>query len=241
MSYEIQKGDPIGKITKMLGVDWDEFRKLNPHAVSRSRSTGKWYIKAGATVTGPGSFRSQMTEARNAVQIKPAPPEEGKADNGAWREYVVKKGDSIWKLSRDNFHLPMETIMSDNGITDARTLQVGQKLKIRNTSEDRPPSPPPPPSSPQTVVASWYGAQYHGRLMSNGKPFDMYANTIAHRDLPLGTRVEIENPATGKVVQATVTDRGPFNKGRDIDLSYGLARQLSLVEKGIGKLLMRVL
>jgi len=77
--------------------------------------------------------------------------------------------------------------------------------------------------------------------MSNGKPFDMNKDTIAHRDLPLGTHVQIENPATGKVVDAMVTDRGPFINGRDIDLSYGLAKKLSVVEKGVSKLLMKVL
>jgi rare lipoprotein A len=69
----------------------------------------------------------------------------------------------------------------------------------------------------------------------------MYANTIAHRDLPFGTRVELKNPETGQMVKATVTDRGPFIEGRDIDLSYGLARKLSMVQKGVGTLIMRVL
>ena len=69
----------------------------------------------------------------------------------------------------------------------------------------------------------------------------MYANTIAHKDLPLGTRVELENPLTGKSVRAVVTDRGPYIDGRDVDLSYGLARMLSLVDKGVGRLKMRVL
>jgi rare lipoprotein A len=51
----------------------------------------------------------------------------------------------------------------------------------------------------------------------------MHANTIAHKELPLGTRVELKNPRTGQTASAVVTDRGPFIEGRDIDLSYGLA------------------
>ena len=90
-------------------------------------------------------------------------------------------------------------------------------------------------------MASWYGKDYHGRPMANGEFFNMYANTIAHKELPLGTRVELENPMTGKSVMAVVTDRGPYIEGRDVDLSYGLARMLSLVNKGVGKLKMRVL
>jgi rare lipoprotein A len=77
--------------------------------------------------------------------------------------------------------------------------------------------------------------------MSNSRPFDVYKDTIAHRDLPLGTRVQTENPSTGKAVEAKVTDRAPFISGRDIDLSYGLAKKFSAVEIGVGKLLMRVL
>jgi rare lipoprotein A len=91
------------------------------------------------------------------------------------------------------------------------------------------------------VVASWYGEQYHGKLMSNSRPFDIYKDTIAHRDLPLGTRVQIENPAMGKVVEAKVTDRGTFISRHDIDLSYRLAKKLSAVEIGVSKLLTRVL
>lgn len=77
--------------------------------------------------------------------------------------------------------------------------------------------------------------------MANGDPFNMYANTIAHRDLPFGTQVELKNPETGNREQAVVTDRGPFVAGRDVDLSFGLAQKLSLVNKGVGKLIMRII
>ncbi|MFA5181731.1 MAG: septal ring lytic transglycosylase RlpA family protein [Syntrophales bacterium] len=228
MKYEIQKGDPISQVTKLLGVSWNEFRKLNPHAVAQSRNTGKWYIKEGKTVEGPGSFQSKLNEAQGEVK---APPSSQNVTNNQWIEYTVKPGDTVWKLSREKFHIPVDMITKDNGLLNPRTLQVGQKLRIRVESSLA--------EKKDTVVASWYGEQYHGKVMSNGKPYDMHKDTIAHRDLPLGTRVQIENPATGKVVEATVTDRGPFVSGRDIDLSYGLAKKLSVVEKGISKLLMK--
>jgi len=238
MIYRIQKGDSISKITDMLGINWDEFRKLNPHAVNQSKTTGKWYIKAGKTVEVPESFKVKLTAAQDDMKVEARRQETG---GNQWREYIVQRGDSIWKLSREKFNLPVDAIMKDNNIVNAKSLQIGQSLRIRNESFSLAMPANSPPPGKEEVVASWYGEKYHGRLMSNGKPFDMYKNTIAHRDLPLGTRVEIENPATGKVVEATVTDRGPFIPGRDIDLSYGLARQLSMVEKGVGKLLMRVL
>jgi rare lipoprotein A len=77
--------------------------------------------------------------------------------------------------------------------------------------------------------------------MANGDPYNMYANTIAHKDLPLGTKVELNNPRTGQTTTAVVTDRGPYVMGRDVDLSYGLARKLSLVQEGVDTLVMKVL
>ena len=91
------------------------------------------------------------------------------------------------------------------------------------------------------VVASWYGQYHHGRAMANGEPFNMFAATIAHKDLPLGAKVRLENPETGERVIATVTDRGPYIQGRDIDLSYGVAKRLSLAKQGVGNLLMTIL
>ena len=93
----------------------------------------------------------------------------------------------------------------------------------------------------EKVVASWYGQYHQGRAMANGEPFNMYAATIAHKDLPLGAKVRLENPATGERVIATVTDRGPYIEGRDIDLSYGVAKRLSLDKQGVGNLLMTIL
>ncbi|HAJ26169.1 MAG TPA: hypothetical protein DCG53_02800 [Syntrophus sp. (in: bacteria)] len=230
MKYEIQKGDPIGQVTRLLGLSWDEFRKLNPHAVAKFKNTGQWYIKEGKTVEGPGSFQAKLNEVHG--ELKVSPPSHN-VNNNQSIEYTIKPGDTLWKLSREKFHIPVDTIIKDNGMLNPNALQVGQKLRIRVDS--------PPLDNKETVVASWYGAQYHGKVMSNGKPFDMHKDTIAHRNLPLGTRVQIENPATGKAVDAIVTDRGPFIRGRDIDLSYSLAKKLSVVEKGVSKLFMKVL
>jgi rare lipoprotein A len=233
MKYEIQKGDSIAQVTKLLGVNWNEFRKLNPHAVAQSKNTGKWVVKEGKTVEGPGSFQAKLNEVKGESKTNPVPQN---VNNNQWIEYTIKPGDSIWKLSRDKFNIPVDMIIRDNGMLNPKTLQVGQKLRIRAEAGVAAVA-----EKKETVVASWYGEQYHGKLMSNGKTFDMHKDTIAHRDLPLGTRVRIENPDTGKVVEAMVTDRGPFVSGRDIDLSYGLAKKLSVVEKGVSKLLMKKL
>jgi len=148
-----------------------------------------------------------------------------------WVTYTVKQGDTLWDLAVRRFHVNLEDLVHDNDVADPRKLEIGTVLKIRKPSY---------PES-QEVVASWYGDAYHGRPMANGDSFDMHAPTIAHRELPFGTRVELANPENGKTVQAVVTDRGPFIEGRDIDLSYGLAKKLEMVEKGVGPLVMRII
>lgn len=81
-------------------------------------------------------------------------------------------------------------------------------------------------------VASWYGREFHGRRTSNGEVYDMYALTAAHKTLPLPTTARVTNLANGKSIVVRINDRGPFKKGRIIDLSYGAARELGFVSDG---------
>jgi len=146
--------------------------------------------------------------------------------------YRTRSGDTIWDLAVNRFHVDPHALAKENGISDPRNLRAGQVLKVTR---------PTYPSSERPVVASWYGKEHHGKPMANGKPFNMYAPTIAHKELPLGTKVELRNPRNGQRVVAVVTDRGPYIEGRDVDLSYGLAKKLDMVEQGVGKLMMRIL
>ncbi len=82
-------------------------------------------------------------------------------------------------------------------------------------------------------VASWYGKKFHGRLTASGEVYDMYKMTAAHKVLPLGSIVVVENLENGKRVTVKINDRGPFVKGRIIDLSYAAAKKLGFAEKGI--------
>ena len=90
-------------------------------------------------------------------------------------------------------------------------------------------------TEPQVGQASWYGGFHHGRKMANGKPFNMHANTVAHRTLPLGTVVQVTNRANGLSVTATVTDRGPYAKRRVLDVSRGIANKLDMLKSGVAK------
>ena len=80
--------------------------------------------------------------------------------------------------------------------------------------------------------ASYYGQRFHGRRTASGHPFDASGSTVAHRTLPLGTEITITNLANGRVVTATVTDRGPFVRGRIVDVSRALAARLGFIHLG---------
>jgi rare lipoprotein A len=82
-------------------------------------------------------------------------------------------------------------------------------------------------------IASWYGHPYHGRRAANGEVYDMEKLTAAHRTLPFGSWVEIENLTNGRTVQVRIIDRGPFIDGRIIDLSHAAAKQIEMIGPGI--------
>jgi len=84
----------------------------------------------------------------------------------------------------------------------------------------------------QQGIASWYGADFHGKQTSSGEVYDMYQLTCAHNTLPLGTMVMVTNLENGKSVELKVNDRGPFVKDRIIDVSYAAARMLDMHEQG---------
>jgi rare lipoprotein A (peptidoglycan hydrolase) len=85
-------------------------------------------------------------------------------------------------------------------------------------------------------VASWYGAAHHGRRTASGERFDAYgALTAAHRTLPFNVCAEVENLRTGKSAIVRINDRGPFARGRVIDLSKAAASEIGLLRSGVAK------
>ncbi len=81
--------------------------------------------------------------------------------------------------------------------------------------------------------ASWYGKDFHGRKTSSGETYDMYGLSAAHRTLPFGTVLRVTECKRGRTVQVRVNDRGPFVDDRELDLSYGAARELGIVAEGV--------
>jgi len=84
-------------------------------------------------------------------------------------------------------------------------------------------------------MASWYGRAFHGRTTASGRKFNMYEMTAAHTTLPTGTEVKVTNLANGRSAVVVVTDRGPFTKGRIIDLSWAAADYLGFVTNGTAR------
>ena len=94
----------------------------------------------------------------------------------------------------------------------------------------------------QTGYASFYGPEWHGRQTASGERLNIHAMTAAHKRLPFGTRVRVTLLATGKSVVVRINDRGPFVRGRIIDLTDDAARKIGLDgRRGIGKVRLEVL
>lgn len=83
--------------------------------------------------------------------------------------------------------------------------------------------------------ASYYGASHHGKTMANGKKFNRHNLTCAHRTLPFGTKLRVTNLDNGKSVIVEVTDRGPYSKGRVLDLSEKAFSEIASLKKGVTK------
>ncbi|HEB69490.1 MAG TPA: septal ring lytic transglycosylase RlpA family protein [Desulfobulbus sp.] len=87
----------------------------------------------------------------------------------------------------------------------------------------------------ETGIASWYGGKFHGRKTSNGETYNMHAKTAAHKTLPMGTMLVVKNLENGRSTVVRINDRGPFVKGRIIDLSYTAAKEIGLVQRGTAR------
>lgn len=197
---------------------------------------------------------STSTVASGAAATKQAG---GKAAGG----YTVQEGDNLWKISKKLGLADPSLLTQANGLDNPNQLKVGQVLQVPGTaspavakqvaalqsplaakvvlaSSTQPASRSIRQSTGEMVTASWYGGAHQGRLMANGRPFNMYADTVAHKSLPFGTQVNLTNPQNGQSAKGVVTDRGPFIRGRQLDVSYNLARKLGFVDSGVARLKM---
>ena len=123
---------------------------------------------------------------------------------------------------------------SDKPPTHTLPREIPPIAKIPSPPETE--QAPPATSQPtmmETGVASWYGPKFHGKLTASGEVFNQEKFTAAHQTLPWGSRVKVTNLANGKSVDVRINDRGPFGKGRIIDISRAAARALGMMGRGI--------
>jgi rare lipoprotein A len=146
-------------------------------------------------------------------------------------EYEVRPGDSLWKIGARLFHKNPQQIARDNGLANPNLIRPGQKLLIY----------PAEPRPAEKVTASWYGEEHQNKITAGGLPFDSNQNTLAHRTLPLGTKVRLINPENGRTAVGRVADRGPYVRGRALDVSLALAKKLGFVRKGVTELEIEVI
>lgn len=105
------------------------------------------------------------------------------------------------------------------------TKEVGRLTEVVKSHEKR--------IQKWEALTSWYGPGFHGRTTASGTKFDQNAYTCAHKTLPFGTVLVLENPQTKRRVTCVVTDRGPYIRGRSLDVSYRVAQELGMVREGV--------
>ena len=97
------------------------------------------------------------------------------------------------------------------------------------------------PGYTQQGIASYYGGKFHGRKTASGEIFNQWVRSAAHKSLPLGTKVRVTKLSNGRSIVVRINDRGPFVKGRIIDLSRKAAQDLGIIKSGVAKVKVEVL
>ena len=127
-------------------------------------------------------------------------------------------------------HDEARTVPGESGY-GVGSFKVGKPYKVAGVWY----YPAADPSYDETGIASWYGADFHGKRTANGAIYDMNQLTAAHRTLPMPSRVRVTNLENGRTVDLTVNDRGPFAKGRIIDVSRRGAELLGFRNRGTAR------
>lgn len=156
------------------------------------------------------------------------PADHGDPDGPVWMSPTGRH------LTADLPVLAMALMLASCGGGDAQTdvpYKVGNPYVVNGVRY----APRDDRSYDRIGMASWYGKKFHGRKTASGQPYDMYAMTAAHPTLPTGTQVKVVNMETRRSVIVTINDRGPFAKGRIIDLSFAAAKKLGFTDQGTAR------
>jgi len=236
---------------------------VKPAATTGERA--KQQIKAGSRLTQKDSGRAiekpqaakadiekttaavkQASVAAAPVTVAPAPPTESSkpqlvdgltmriTENG-----IIPESEYEIQVPKEDISLAErdDTQPADEDIaTKARKALSGTSKSYRvNGIRYKPMSIDETDSFSQEGIASWYGPGFHGRKTANGETFNQNAMTAAHKRLPISSYVRVTRVSTGKSIVVRINDRGPFIGNRVIDLSYGAAKRLGIVNRGSDK------
>ncbi|MFM1842092.1 MAG: rare lipoprotein, partial [Cyanobacteriota bacterium] len=166
------------------------------------------------------------------------------------KQYVIKTGETTLITLDKNTVLPEKALAKHQS-----ALQITNRLRrLLGGAEPLATAPAAPPmvnvsnslayNSINRIrggMASWYGPGFHGRRTANGERFNQYAMTAAHKSLPFGTKVKVTNLRNGKSVVVRINDRGPFIRGRVIDLSKGAAQAIGVHSSGVANVALDVI
>ena len=121
---------------------------------------------------------------------------------------------------------------SDGSTTSARNTFNSSKLRSAAARK---------PLAVWECTSSWYGDDFDGQPTANGETYDMYAATAAHPTLPLGSIVRVVNPRNHRSQVVRINDRGPYVEGRELDVSYEVAKRLGFDQHGVAKVRLELL
>ena len=138
--------------------------------------------------------------------------------------FIAGCGSKSGGKASKNGAVPKEEPVSKYGNPKSYKV-MGETYKVKETSK----------GYSEVGIASWYGKDFHGKRTSSGTPYNMHNYSAAHKTLPIPTYVKVTNLENGKSINVRVDDRGPFSKGRIIDLSYQAAKDLGVIAKGTAK------
>jgi peptidoglycan lytic transglycosylase len=133
-------------------------------------------------------------------------------------EEVTQKAEQVAETVRQKARVSEKAEGSQDLVKD--------KVSVKKTAKGE-------PVIEQTGEASSYGQEFQGKTTANGEKFDKGDLTAAHPTLPMGTKAKVTNLKNGKSVDVRINDRGPYVKGRDIDVSQGAAKKLDITKSGI--------
>lgn len=132
---------------------------------------------------------------------------------------------------------PTATASADNAHSSATSLQNRLVPSVTELSR----STKLKPLAVWECMSSWYGADFDGQPTATGEPYDMYGATAAHPTLPLGSLVLVTNTKNHRSEVVRINDRGPYVKGRELDVSYEVARNLGFDQHGLAKVRLELL